>query len=75
MNQDDLSKIVDSLPSNISGILDKWVNETPERTALQESSGQWSYQKLGSAVSEASQWLTGLGVRPGDRVMFVSENC
>jgi acyl-CoA synthetase (AMP-forming)/AMP-acid ligase II len=40
-----------------------------------EASGSWNYRQLASAVSDAQQWLVDAGVRPGDRVMIVCENC
>ena len=40
-----------------------------------EASGTWTYRQLASAVSETQRWLLASGVRPGDRVMIVCENC
>jgi acyl-CoA synthetase (AMP-forming)/AMP-acid ligase II len=40
-----------------------------------EASGTWAYRQLASAVDEAQTWLLDSGVRPGDRVMIVCENC
>ena len=35
----------------------------------------WTYGQLANVVAETQVWLVGLGVRPGDRVMIVCENC
>jgi acyl-CoA synthetase (AMP-forming)/AMP-acid ligase II len=42
---------------------------------LVETSGIWTYRQLAAAVTETQRWLIGSGVRPGDRVMLVCENC
>src|ERR1700761_2768378 len=71
---------VDTLPSRICDVIDPWVKdpwvkEHPDHPALVEASGSWTYLQLASAISEAQQWLVDLGVRPGDRVILVCENC
>jgi long-chain acyl-CoA synthetase len=40
-----------------------------------EASGSLTYGQLDNVVKETSLWLRGLGVRPGDRVLLVCENC
>jgi long-chain acyl-CoA synthetase len=64
-----------SLPDRISDIIKPWAEHSPDHLALAESSGSWSYRQLDSAVVESQNWLRNLGVRPGDRVMIVGENC
>lgn len=71
----DFDGSLNSLPERISDVIQQWVQLSPDHPALVEPSGGWSYQQLASAVSEARHWLGGLGVRPGDRVMLVCENC
>ncbi|MGA8553799.1 MAG: AMP-binding protein, partial [Candidatus Acidiferrales bacterium] len=39
------------------------------------ASGSWTYGQLSAAIDRASAWLVESGVRPGDRVMIVCENC
>lgn len=63
------------LPDRICDVISTWVDRTPNHPALVEASGSWSYRQLASAVSEAKSWLVELGIRPGDRVMLVCENC
>ncbi len=64
-----------NLPNRISDVITSWSGQSPDKSALVESSGAWTYRQLASAVSEAQRWLIDAGVRPGDRVMLVCENC
>jgi len=59
----------------ISDIVDSWVSSEPDKPALVEASGAWSYKQLHEVKTEAARWLLGLGVRPGDRAMIIGENC
>ena len=52
-----------------------WAERSPDNVALAEASGAWTYSKLAQVVTETQEWLLALGVRPGDRVMIVCENC
>jgi long-chain acyl-CoA synthetase len=52
-----------------------WAEHSSDRMALVETSGTWTYRQLDSAISETQAWLLKCGVRPGDRVMIVGENC
>jgi long-chain acyl-CoA synthetase len=63
------------LPVRISDIIKPWSKRSPERAALVESTGTWTYGQLASAVADTKRWLTEMGVRSGDRVMLVGENC
>ena len=67
--------VLAELPERTSDVLRPWVERSPERLALVEGSGQWSYQQLASAVDETAAWLRHGGIRAGDRVMLVCENC
>jgi long-chain acyl-CoA synthetase len=64
-----------TLPERICDVIRPWSERSPERLALAEASGTWTYRQLSAAVSDTQQWLLDLGVRPGDRVMVVCENC
>jgi long-chain acyl-CoA synthetase len=68
-------EILNSLPPRISDTIKPWVERAPNHPALVEASGTWTYQQLDSAVTDTEGWLRDLGVRPGDRVMIVLENC
>jgi long-chain acyl-CoA synthetase len=69
------SEILLSLPKRISDIIVPWSECSPERPALVETSGTWTYSDLSTAVKAAQCWLLEQNVRPGDRVMLVCENC
>jgi acyl-CoA synthetase (AMP-forming)/AMP-acid ligase II len=75
MIENEISEVLQSLPNRISDVVEPWVERSPERVALVESSGAWTYAQLSSAITSARTWLTESGVRPGDRVMIVCENC
>ena len=62
-------------PDRISDVVKPWAELWPDRLALVEDSGSWTYRQLASAISDTRGWLQELGVRPGDRVMIVGENC
>lgn len=64
-----------SLPVRISDVVRPWAELSPDRPALIESSGAWTYGQLSSAISATQAWLCRSGIRPGDRVMIVGENC
>src|SRR5271165_3481265 len=72
---DSIAELLTNLPERISDIVKPWSERSPGRPALVEASGTWTYRQLASAVSEAQRWLLASGVRPGDRVMIVCENC
>ncbi len=67
--------LLENLPERISDVVKPWAERSPDRPALVEASGTWTYRQLASAIYEAQVWLIDSGVRPGDRVMLVSENC
>jgi long-chain acyl-CoA synthetase len=64
-----------SNPLRIGDVLKLWVELSPDRPALVESGGAWTYGQFASAVSETENWLRDAGVRAGDRIMIVGENC
>jgi long-chain acyl-CoA synthetase len=70
-----IAEFLINLPERISGIIDPWSERSPDRLALVEASGAWTYRQLASAVADTQRWLRDSGVRPGDRVMIVCENC
>src|SRR5579863_5964592 len=71
----DVAEFLTNLPKRTCDIIKSWAERSPEQLALVEASGTWTYQELASAVSDAQNWLADSGVRPGDRVMIVCENC
>ncbi|HWY53257.1 MAG TPA: class I adenylate-forming enzyme family protein [Terriglobales bacterium] len=72
---DSVAELLRNLPERISDIIQLWSERQPERAALVEASGTWTYRELASAISDTDRWLRDSGVRAGDRVMIVCENC
>src|SRR5271163_4265388 len=68
-------ELLKSLPESIGDAIKPWTERSPDRLALVETSGNWTYGQLDVIVTEARTWLRDSGVRPGDRVMLVCENC
>jgi len=75
MNKDRISDILESLPRRLSDVVKPWAEESPDRPALTEATGIWTYRQLSSVIATTRAWLVDSGVRPGDRVMIVCENC
>src|SRR5580700_12298968 len=75
MTEPTASDILKSLPQSIGDVIKPWTDRSPDRLALVETSGSWTYRQLNDAVDRATAWLQESSVRPGDRVMLVCENC
>jgi long-chain acyl-CoA synthetase len=71
----DIDHLVASLPRRIHEVAGPALAQTPDHTALIDSAGSWSYRELDARVREVADQLAALGVRAGDRMMIVSENC
>lgn len=69
------SEILSALPARISHRPLKWAEETPDAVAIVDSESRWTYAELGQAIASTRQLLLDQGVRPGDRIMVVNENC
>jgi long-chain acyl-CoA synthetase len=67
--------ILQSLPRRVSDVAKPWAEGSPDRPALVEAAGTWTYGQLSSAIDTTKAWLVDSGIRPGDRVMMVCENC
>jgi acyl-CoA synthetase (AMP-forming)/AMP-acid ligase II len=59
----------------ISDVVQPWADAAPDRPALVEANGTWTYGELAAAIAKTRTWLGESGVRAGDRVLIVSENC
>ena len=64
-----------ALPSRISDIVRIQAARSPQAPALAEGGQLWTYAELERETDRYAGLLRALGVRPGDRVMLVSENC
>ena len=68
------SEIIAELPARLHEAVSPWVRDTPDALALVDDQVRWTYRELWAAVESARHWLLTLGLRPGDRLMLVSEN-
>ena len=59
----------------ISDVVKPWADRLPDHKAIVDPNGSWSYRELGAVISQTADWLRASGVRAGDRVMIVGENC
>ena len=75
ITRDSVAEVLANLPNRISDVIKPWADSAPDRPALVEASGTWTYPQLALVVVETEAWLLDSGVRPGDRVMVVCENC
>jgi acyl-CoA synthetase (AMP-forming)/AMP-acid ligase II len=67
-------KILAELPERISDVIKPFVRQTPDHPALVQGDVTWTYAELAAVVADAALILQLYEVRPGDRVMIVSEN-
>lgn len=72
---DHITEGLSALPRRMHQILEKPARELAHRPALIEDGAVWTYRELHQSVPEVAAALQSLGVRPGDRMMIVSENC
>lgn len=68
------SELVAELPDRLSTRIHDNARQFPDQPALVDGSVRWSYQALSQQLTAAKTWLAAQGIRPGDRVMCVSEN-
>jgi long-chain acyl-CoA synthetase len=71
----DTSALLAALPPRISAIVRMRAATSPAAPALAEAGRMQSYGELAAAVDAHVAMLRELGVRAGDRVMVVGENC
>ena len=70
-----LDEIAIGLPSRVHQVTARQVANGPDRIALIEDTVSWSYRDLEQRVGEIAIVLSSLGIRAGDRMVVVSENC
>ncbi|GAB3673856.1 class I adenylate-forming enzyme family protein [Salinisphaera aquimarina] len=69
-----VDEIIATLPARIHTAVAEWNQHTPDAEAIVDDDIRWRYEDLARAQTVARDWLHGLGVGPGDRVMIVGEN-
>ncbi|MDA9451185.1 MULTISPECIES: class I adenylate-forming enzyme family protein [unclassified Bradyrhizobium] len=62
------------LPARIHGAFSHYASVDPQRVALTDASGTWTYGALADSTKQIANSLRQLGIRPGDRMMIVAEN-
>src|ERR1700739_2636953 len=67
-------KILAELPDRISYVIRPFARENPDHPALVQGNITWSYSELAAVVADTALILKHYDIRPGDRVMIVSEN-
>ena len=71
----DVAHLLAALPRRISDIPALGAVRAPHDEALREEERAWTFADLEDATVAVARQLTAAGVRPGDRVLVVSENC
>jgi long-chain acyl-CoA synthetase len=69
------AEILGALPNRIHQVIDRHVAATPDSVALVEDGETLTYRQFDRTVTGTANALQELGVRAGDRVLIVSENC
>jgi long-chain acyl-CoA synthetase len=59
----------------ISDVVSVWAERLPDHEAVVDPNGSWTYRALEGIIAQTADWLRRSGVRAGDRVMIVGENC
>lgn len=77
VSQDQLPPISTNISAamRISDVVKPWADGLPDHKAVVDPNGTWTYRELVGIISQTADWLRGSGVRAGDRVMIVGENC
>lgn len=71
----DIAEILARIPRRVHEVMDQFAEARPDHPALVEDTESWNYRELRHAVRQIAAALESLGIRPGDRMMIVSENC
>ncbi|MGH6981541.1 MAG: class I adenylate-forming enzyme family protein [Stellaceae bacterium] len=70
-----MADLLADLPNRIGELATKLAARAAARPALVDAGGVWTYGDLPGVVGDTKAWLAAQGIRPGDRVMIVAENC
>lgn len=73
MSMDESSSVI--YPSRISKPVYGWAQQTPEAPAVYDRGKTTTYAELKDLMCDLKVHLEGMGVRPGDRLLIVAENC
>src|SRR5580692_4959190 len=67
-------KVLAELPDRISDVIKPFARRSPDHPALVQGDVTWTYAELAARVADTVAILKLYEIRPGDRVMIVSEN-
>ena len=67
-------EILAELPERISDVIKPFARHRPDLPALVQDDVTWTYAELAAVVADTALILQLYDIRPGDRVMIVSEN-
>lgn len=71
----DTDRLLAGLPRRISDIPALGAARVPNHVALREEERAWTFADVENATAHVARQFRTAGVRPGDRVLVVSENC
>jgi long-chain acyl-CoA synthetase len=71
----EIDSILAAIPARFSHLARKWAEQTPGNLFIRQDGISFSYEAFWSAVTEAKSLLARHGVRGGDRVLLINENC
>jgi len=69
------AELLNELPHRLHRSFSTTAEKSPDRLALVDGSLKVTYRDLSRLVASTATGLHALGVRPGDRIMVVCENC
>lgn len=64
-----------SAPGRLEAMPARWAGVRGDCRALSDARGEWTWRDLESRRKQLAELLLTLGIRAGDRVMVVGENC
>ncbi|MGZ5035337.1 MAG: class I adenylate-forming enzyme family protein [Usitatibacter sp.] len=62
-------------PGRLEGIPGRWAGVRGASVAVADGRGEWTWRELEHGRKQLAELLLTLGIRAGDRVMVVGENC
>ena len=71
----DMARVLAALPRRINDIPALQATRAPGASALREGQRVWNYGELTAGIERCATDLAALGIRGGDRVLIVGENC
>ena len=73
--RNEAENILAELPDRISDVIKPFAHHSPDHPALVQGDVTWTYAELAAVVADMVVILKVYDIRPGDRVMIISENC